>query len=53
MVLDKEIHRKLLLEILDRAIFKGEIVNEVYELKKAILTAEVRHLDDKKEGSVE
>lgn len=41
MTLDKEDHRALLLELMNRAAFPGQIAEMVVELKVAIVKAEI------------
>lgn len=42
MILDKEIHREALLQMLAQSTFPGNVVDVVYELKQAILAAQVQ-----------
>jgi len=42
MILDSEEQRKLLLDLISAIAFHGDQVEKVYELKKAILEAEIK-----------
>ena len=41
MTLDKEDHRTILLELIDKSAFPGKFAEDVAELKKAIASAKV------------
>lgn len=45
MILDKEDHRKLLLEIIGKSHFPGTILEAVLELKQAVVTAKISEKD--------
>lgn len=47
MILDKQEHRELLMELIDNSVFKGNSAELVTELKKAIIEAEVQIKDNK------
>ncbi len=42
MILDSETHRKFLLELMNQTNYPGTLIDLAYEVKQAILKAEVR-----------
>ena len=41
MVIDKQIHKEVLLKILEATNIPGQLLDVVYEIKQAILKAEI------------
>jgi hypothetical protein len=41
MIIDKESHRELLLRLISTTTIGGGIIDEIYEIKQAILNAKV------------
>lgn len=42
MIIDKEIHKELLLKLIANTSIGGGIIDEIYELKQAIINAKVQ-----------
>lgn len=52
MVIDKEEHRKMLLELLSQSTFPGTAIDKVYELKQAVIGAKFFDSTQSNENSV-
>ena len=50
MILDKEQHRKFLLELINSSSFTGNIIEQIIELKQSVINAKV---DKKQDDAVE
>ena len=42
MIVDKEEHKQMLLELIKHTTFPGDFIDKVYELKKSIEKSEVK-----------
>lgn len=52
MILDKEDHRKFLLELINTASFVGSIVEQIVELKESLINAKIEEKSDKKKTNL-
>ena len=46
MILDKEQHRKFLLELINTSSFTGNIIEQIIELKQSVMNAKIEKKQD-------
>jgi hypothetical protein len=51
MTLDKEDYRTILLELINKFAFPGQMAETIVELKEALKSAEIKSSEDKNSGS--